>query len=193
MKKVLAFSGSNSPNSINQQLAAYASGLLNDLPSLLINLRDFPMEIFGLEVMETRGIPEGADKLYKLIQEHDAFIIAVSENNHSVSAVFKNAMDWISRVGTSYDVFKNKPVLLLGTSPGPGGAAFAIRHAKDIISLLKGSVVDTLPVPGFYKNVEMRDQGLYFNDQQLQNSLQGLVENFERQLLKEANVSPEKI
>ena len=182
MKKVLAFAGSNSPNSINQQLAAYASGLLNDVPSLLINLRDFPMEVFSLEIIETSGIPKSADKLYQLIQEHDAFIIAVSENNHSVSAVFKNAMDWISRVGASYDVFKNKPVLLLGTSPGQGGAAFAIRHATDIITLLKGKIVNSLSVPGFYKNVELREQGLHFNDQELHNRLHDLVENFESQL-----------
>ncbi|ELR70213.1 NADPH-dependent FMN reductase [Fulvivirga imtechensis AK7] len=189
MKKILAFSGSNSPNSINQQLVAYASGLLNETPSVLINLRDFPMEVFGLEIMETSGIPKSAAKLYQLIREHDAFIIAVSENNHSVSAAFKNAMDWISRAGTSYNVFENKPVLLLGTSPGQGGAAFAIRHATDIITLLKGKIVNSLPVPGFHKTVELREQGLHFNDQELHDRLHNLVENFESQLQEEAGIS----
>lgn len=181
MKKILAFAGSNSPESINQKLAEHAAALLHELPSTIINLRDFPMPLFGLDV-ESAGIPENAVELRRLVEEHDAFIIAVSENNHSVSAVFKNTMDWLSRAGAGYDVFQNKPMLLLGTSPGGGGASFAIKHAEDILTLLKGDVTDSYALRSFYKNAEVKSEGLRITNEQIESELHELVKGFENRL-----------
>jgi len=161
MKKVLAFAGSNSPNSINQQLVTYSSSLLNESPSTLINLRDFPMKVYDLGIEEKHGSPRYANLLRDLFKEHDGFIISVSENNQSVSAVFKNTVDWLSRAGDGYNVFEGKPVLLLGTSPGPNGAQKAIDHASDIIGGIGGKVVGKFSLPRFYDNIIVDRNGKF--------------------------------
>lgn len=182
MKKILTFSGSNSPRSINHQLVSYASSLLKENASTLISLRDFEMPVFGIEVLEKDGAHEFAISLRKLIAEYDAFIISVNEHNHSVSAVFKNVMDWVSKAGNDYNVFNGKAVLLLGAAPGLGGAKRAIEHAEAIIDELKGKVVGKFSLPQFHKNVQMNGECFQINDESINLLLHELIQNFEKQL-----------
>ncbi|MEO6869122.1 MAG: NAD(P)H-dependent oxidoreductase [Ginsengibacter sp.] len=182
MKKILAFAGSNSPRSINHQLVSYASSLLKENPTTIISLRDFEMPVFGIEILENEGAHEFAFSLRKLIAAHDAFIISVNEHNQSVSAVFKNTLDWISKAGNDYNVFNGKAVLLLGAAPGMGGAKRAIAHAEAIIDELKGKVVGKFSLPQFHKNVQMNEEGFQIKDESINLLLHQLIRNFEKQL-----------
>lgn len=47
MKKIIAFAGSNSSNSINQQLVEWAAQQVGDAEVEVLNLRDFDAPISG--------------------------------------------------------------------------------------------------------------------------------------------------
>ena len=50
MKKILAFAGSNSSQSINQQLIVSTSNLIDFAHVDVINLRDYSVHMFGVDV-----------------------------------------------------------------------------------------------------------------------------------------------
>ncbi len=185
--KIAAFAGSNNPQSINQQLVAYATGLLSEHGSTLINLRDYPMPLFSIEILGKDGVPKNATLLFDEIQNHDAFIISIAENNRSVTAVFKNAIDWLSKsVKTNdpadTDVFKGKPVLLLSTSPGPKGGTVAIENAAGTIAQLNGNVIDKFSLPSFYQNTKTATGGFYIVNKSISTKFKNLIVNFENKL-----------
>ncbi len=47
--KVLAFGASNSRESINSTLAAYAAGLVNDATVELLDIHDYEMPIYSID------------------------------------------------------------------------------------------------------------------------------------------------
>lgn len=187
--KILAFAGSNNPRSINQKLVAYATGLLAEHSSTLINLRDYPMPLFSVEILGKEGVPENSILLFDEIQKHDAFIISIAENNRSVTAAFKNTVDWLSKSikadnPADTNVFKDKPVLLLSTSPGMGGGAVAIENAAGTIAQLGGNVVDRFSLPVYYQNTRIDMDKIHFVDQTIGAKFEKLILCFEKYLSK---------
>ncbi|NVK51657.1 MAG: NAD(P)H-dependent oxidoreductase [Flavobacteriaceae bacterium] len=149
MKKVLAFAGSNSKSSINKQLATYTVSKVNGVSYDVADLNDYPLPIFSLEI-EAEGFPKAAEEFNKLLSQYDGFVISLAEHNGSYSAVFKNIFDWVSRIDRK--VFKDKPVLLMATSPGGKGGAYVLETAKNTFPHLGGKVVSTFSLPSFYDN-----------------------------------------
>lgn len=184
-KKILVFSGSNSPQSINQQLATYANSLLEQFASTLINLRDYTLPVYSDELEESGGIPEPAAQLRELIASHDALIISTPEHNSSIPAVLKNTLDWISRAGEDYRALMHKPILLLGTSPGRDGARKAIGHAADILSELAGDIFCQWSLPSFSRNVVLDENGFRIINETLSNELHQHIRAFEDYLSEE--------
>ena len=95
MKKILAFSGSNSSKSINQQLVHYAASLQEGID--VIDLRDYDAPIYGQDLEEAEGIPANIQKLYDLFIQYESVIIASPEHNGLPPAFLKNTLDWLSR------------------------------------------------------------------------------------------------
>lgn len=159
MKKILAFSGSNSTASINQKLIRHAANGVSGADVTVISLIDFPMPLYGIDLETSAGMPENAERFNELIQSHDGFIVSVPEHNASFPAVFKNSIDWFSRFKTSY--FDNKPILVMGTSPGRGGAKSSIEHATKVFSgFLSGNVVGQFSLPSFNHMTEAKGDEL---------------------------------
>jgi chromate reductase, NAD(P)H dehydrogenase (quinone) len=179
--KVLLFAGSNNPKSINRNIVKYAESLLKSRETTCIDLKDYELPMYGIELEKREGIPMNAQRLSKLFQDHDAFVISVPEHNGSVSAFFKNIMDWLSRVQKDYRFINNKPVLLFSTSPGPGGAKTAIGHAEDIIQKLGGKVVNKLSIAHFYKLVTVEEGVVWIKDKLTEDKLQSMVTEFENE------------
>lgn len=150
-KKILLFAGSNSSQSINRKLVEQAAGMLNGHQTHLIDLRDFPLPLFSVDLEEQEGVPGAAYKLRELFQEHDALVVSVAENNASVTAALKNAMDWASRTQEDYRILKGKPVWLLSTSPARSGGARALEHAKAIFSILGAEVAESAAIGSYYE------------------------------------------
>ena len=148
MAKVLVFSGSNSSSSINQQLAIYAFAFLKECEIKIIHLKDYPAPVYSMD-QELRGeFPTTIRELNKLFKEVDAMLISLPEYNSGITPVFKNTMDWISRL--EKPTLKNKAVCLLGTSPGARGAKTNLEHvSKILINRWGGQLTSTFSLPNF--------------------------------------------
>jgi NAD(P)H-dependent FMN reductase len=72
------------------------------------------------------GLPEPVVALKQAIAAADGLLLVSPEYNNSIPGVFKNAIDWLSRSGGGVeDVFKGKPVGLIGATPGGFGTLSA--------------------------------------------------------------------
>ncbi|OCH17516.1 NADPH-dependent FMN reductase [Aliivibrio sp. 1S165] len=151
--KVLALAASNSSTSINKLLATYAAGLVPNADVELLDLNDFEMPIFSEDKEKELGQPDLAKRFFQKIGEADAIIISYAEHNGSYTAAFKNVFDWTSRIDMK--VYQNKPVIMLATSPGPGGAATVLAAATGSAPYFAAEVKGSLSIPSFYDNYDM--------------------------------------
>src|SRR5690606_41554651 len=114
--KIIAFAGSNSRNSINKKLVTYASTLFTGAQVEILDLNDFELPLFGVDLEKQIGKPEMAVKFLEKIAGADLLLLSMAEHNGNVSVAFKNLFDWASRGGVK--VFQQKPMLLMATSNG---------------------------------------------------------------------------
>lgn len=150
MKKLLTLGGSTSKTSINKKLAEYVGSQLTDFEVVNINLNNFEMPVFSVDLEAENGYPETAKKLNALLDEMDGFIISLAEHNGAYSAAFKNIFDWLSRIEAK--VWRSKPMLLMATSPGARGGASVLEIAKSRFPFHNAIIVDTLAFPKFNDN-----------------------------------------
>jgi NAD(P)H-dependent FMN reductase len=83
----------------------------------------------------------------------DALMISFAEHNGSYSAAYKNLFDWSSRMGKQ--VFQDKPMVLLSTSPGALGGASVLAAATGSAPFFAGHVKASLAIPNFYENFDV--------------------------------------
>ncbi|PQJ72310.1 NADPH-dependent FMN reductase [Polaribacter butkevichii] len=149
MKKILAFAGSTSSTSINKKLATFAAENLKETEFDIIDLRDFTLPIYS-EDEEKNGFPEDAIKFSALLDNYDGFILSLAEHNGSYAAAFKNIFDWSSRVEAS--VFRDKPLLLMATSPGARGGQSVLETAISRFPRQGAKELISFSLPSFYDN-----------------------------------------
>ena len=176
--KLLAFAATNHKESINKQLVSYAASLISEADIELLDLNDYEMPIYSQDREEQGGIPEAAQQFYKKVGEADAVMIAFAEHNGSYTAAFKNVFDWASRIDQK--VYQGKPMLLLATSPGPGGAQNVLASATTSAPFFAGEVLGSISVPSFYENFDSEKGQLKSTelDQQIRESTEKLAEVF---------------
>lgn len=148
--KVAAFGASNSRKSINQQLAAYAAQQLAETEVNVINLNDFEMPIYSIDRELEEGIPQKALDFKAQLVNSDGIIISFAEHNGSYTTAFKNVFDWISRI--EKDVWGNKPMLLLATSPGGRGGKTVLDLALAKFKFMNTNTLASFSLPFFTKN-----------------------------------------
>lgn len=165
--KVLAFGASNSRTSINKSLATYAAQQIPNAEVEVLDLNDFELPLFSTDKEAELGQPELAKRFYDKIGEADAIIISFAEHNGSYTAAYKNLFDWTSRIDMK--VFQNKPMALLATSPGPGGAANVLAAAKGSAPFFAADVKLDFSLPSFYDNFNQAE--LAFTNQELKQQL----------------------
>ncbi len=139
MSKIIAFSGSNSKNSINQQLVHAVSKLIEGHEVEVLNLRDYTAPVYGIDLEMEEGIPESMTALSTKMKEADGFIVSTPEHNGSMPAVLKNTIDWLSRI--EQKVFNEKPTIFMSSSPGPRGGASALEHLVTVMPYRGANVV----------------------------------------------------
>ncbi|GAB5475103.1 MAG: NAD(P)H-dependent oxidoreductase [Maribacter sp.] len=150
MKKVVTIVGSNSQNSINKMLIVYVSNLIEDVEIIPIDLNDYILPIYGVDFEAENGIPRAVKRLDEIINTADAFIIALAEHNGSYAAVFKNTIDWLSRL--NMQIWREKPMLLMTTSPGARGGATVLQSASTYFPFMGAKIIETFSLPSFYDN-----------------------------------------
>ena len=175
MKKIITIAGSNSKNSINKMLVEYAGSFLQNTEVLSIDLNNFEMPLFSVDVENENGFPQSAIKLNELIESADGFIISLAEHNGAYAAVFKNTFDWLSRIEAK--VWRNKPVLLLATSPGVRGGLSVLEIALARFPYHGAKIIGSMSVPSFYDNFTNSEL-----DNALKSTLHLLVQKFENSL-----------
>jgi len=156
--KILALAASNSRQSINKQLVSYASELLTTkiIPNAeveIIDINDFEMPLFSVDRESESGIPQQAHAFYDKIGSVDAVIISYAEHNASYTAAFKNLFDWTSRIDAK--VYQGKDMIMLATSPGPGGARNVLAAAKSSAPYFAAEVKADLSIASFYDNFDV--------------------------------------
>lgn len=150
MKKILAFAGSNSSTSINHELVLCAVQKLQYSTGHVIRLTDYPLPMFGEDIERELGSPNVLKELLLKIKEADAVMLSVNEHNSSVSAFFKNVIDWLSRV--EYKCLHGKKVFLMSTSNGKRGGQSAHEYTQGVLPRLDAEEVFNFTLPSYSEN-----------------------------------------
>jgi len=150
MKKIIALGGSNSRASINKKLAVFAANKIKGTETIEIDLNNYELPLYGVDVEQENGIPDKAKDLSELIKEADGLVISLAEHNGSYSAAFKNTIDWLSRIAQK--LLQDKPILLMATSPGARGGATVLQTAKSAFPFFGGTVIADFSLPSFFDN-----------------------------------------
>jgi NAD(P)H-dependent FMN reductase len=121
MTTIIGLSGSLRKASYNAALLRAAADLApKGMEVEVESIAGIPLYDGDLE--QERGLPEPVARLKNRIAAADGLLIATPEYNNSMPGVLKNAVDWLTRPPKDISsVFGDKPVAILGATPGPGG------------------------------------------------------------------------
>ena len=99
MPRILTFAARLRSESFNRKLLSIAAKAAHDAGAIVtqIDLRDFPLPLFNGTLEAKHVIPDNAKKLSQLFIDHSGLHLACPEYNSSITAVLKNAIDWVSR------------------------------------------------------------------------------------------------
>ena len=119
--KILGISGSLRRGSLNSMALRAAERLVPEGAAIDIfdRLREIPP--YDDDERASTGFPPAVEALREGIRAADALLIVSPEYNYSVPGVLKNAIDWASRAPDQ--PFADKPVAIMGASPGLLGTA----------------------------------------------------------------------
>ncbi|HSD14801.1 MAG TPA: NAD(P)H-dependent oxidoreductase [Flavobacterium sp.] len=171
--KIVAFGGSISQNSINKKLATYVSHLFEHAEVEVLDLNDFAMPVFSVDLeIEVGQHPLGQAFLDK-IASADMLVISMAENNGNYSAAFKNTFDWASRINVK--VFQGKPMLLMATSDGKRGGVRVLEIAQTAFPRYGANIIATFSLPSFYDNFDSKNMKI--SNLILDNQIRGIVKN----------------
>jgi chromate reductase, NAD(P)H dehydrogenase (quinone) len=125
MAHIVVLPGSHRAGSYNLSLARAAVALAPaDHRYALETIRDIPL--YDGDSEAAVGIPPAVTRLKDAVAAADGLLLVTPEYNNSMPGAFKNALDWMSRPPKdSARVFRNKPVGLIGATPGMGGTRLA--------------------------------------------------------------------
>lgn len=172
--KIIAFGGSPSKNSINKKLATYAARLFENAEVEVLDLNDYEMPLFTVDIEVTIGKHELAKAFLAKIASADFLVVSLAENNSNYSAAFKNVFDWCSRI--TVKVFQEKPMLLMATSDGKRGGMNVLEIAKNAFPRYGADIKATFSLPSFYENFDV-ENGKISNpelDKQLREIIKGI-------------------
>jgi NAD(P)H-dependent FMN reductase len=156
-RQIIAFGASNSKKSINKKLAYFAANQISDARVNLLDLNHFEMPIFSVDRELELGVPALAYEFKEQIKDVAGIIISFAEHNGAYSAAFKNIFDWISRIES--DVWFNKPMFLLATSPGKHGGKTVLELAVNKFKRMNNNVIFSFSLPSFNDNFS-KDTGI---------------------------------
>ena len=153
--KIIAFAGSPSKNSINKKLATYVAHLFKNATIEVLDLNDYEMPLFSVDIEKIIGHHPLAKALLDKIAGADFIVLSLAENNRNYSAAFKNVFDWCSRINGK--VFQEKPMLLMATSDGKRGGTSVLEIATNHLPRYGADIKATFSLPSFYENFDVEN------------------------------------
>jgi len=172
--KIIAFGASNSKNSINKKLATYVSHLFENAEVEVLDLNDFAIPLFSVDLEKEIGQPLQAKDFLDKIASADMLVVSMAENNSNYTAAFKSLFDWASRINGK--VFQQKPMLLMATSPGGRGGANVLEIAKNAFPRYGADIKATFSLPLFEENFDLEQHKISNPD--FDNQIKDIVRNF---------------
>ncbi|MCA0241301.1 MAG: NAD(P)H-dependent oxidoreductase [Proteobacteria bacterium] len=136
MTRLLGLSGSLRAQSFNTALlraaqAAAGDGVMLDAATL------HGVPLYDGDLEQQHGTPEAVRALKERILAADGLLLVTPEYNNGIPGVFKNAIDWLSRPTPGVaDVFKDRPVAVIGASPGGFGTVLSQNHWLPVLRAL---------------------------------------------------------
>ena len=136
--RILAFAGSTRRDSFNKRIVPIAVKGAREAGAevTLLDLKDFPLPLFDQDLEAEQGMPDNGKKLKQLFIDHGGLLLACPEYNSSVTAVLKNAIDWVSRPAPGEPplvAFRGKVATLMSASPGALGGLRGLVHLRSIL------------------------------------------------------------
>jgi chromate reductase len=138
--RILAISGSLRRGSHNTSLLRAAEELLSPLDTFELwdGLREVPPYDQDDDV---EPAPPAVAAFRAAVASADAVLIATPEYNSSLPGALKNALDWASRP-VANNVFRNKPVAVIGSSSGMFGAVWAQAELRKVLAAMGARVAE---------------------------------------------------
>ncbi|MEM7104811.1 MAG: NAD(P)H-dependent oxidoreductase [Bacteroidota bacterium] len=151
-KRILAFGASNSKHSINKKFAAFAANKLENAEVNLIDMNDYELPLYSVDLQTSNGIHQNAMRFAEKIKQSDAIIISLAEYNGLHTSAFKNLWDWLSRIPseTQWNIWKNKPMLLLSASPSKRPVNNVIKVSKQLFPHFGANIIADFYLPSFH-------------------------------------------
>lgn len=147
-KKIITFGASNSKTSINKKLAVFAANQLSGTTTQVLDLNDFELPLYSIDLQREIGIPENAIAFHKAIKNSDGIVISLAEYNGLHTAAFKNLWDWTSRID-NMNIWHNKPMLLLATSPSRRPESNVMKVSKQLFPHFGANIIADFQLPSF--------------------------------------------
>ena len=136
--------------------------------------------MYNPDLEKEEGIPEAVKSFYNKILETDGLVIASPEHNGLMPAVFKNAIDWLSRINMRY--LNDKPVLLLSASPGNSGGRNNLNILNGLLPFAGATITGQYSLGNYFKQFK---SGSLQNENEIA-KLQSVISVFENMKMKAA-------
>jgi chromate reductase len=144
LRTAITLCGSLRKDAINEVLRRHMSKKLREAGVEVtdLDLNDFEMPIFNLDIEDAGRTPEAAVRLAEMFRSYDIVFIASPEYNGGVTPLIANVVSWVSR--QKPNPFKHAIFGIGGVSDGKYATIFALSHLRDSLSKLGALVVPTL-------------------------------------------------
>lgn len=144
--RILGFAGSTRADSLNKKLVRIALAGAADAGArtTFLDLAEYRMPVYDGDEEARHGLPDAARALKEQVKAHDAILVASPEYNGSLTALLKNALDWISRKEDgegALAAYDGKVAGLLSASPGGLGGLRGLAHLRQILSGIRVLVI----------------------------------------------------
>jgi chromate reductase len=136
---ILGIAGSLRKGSYNTQLLHAATELVPNGATLTLSAEIGKLPLFNDDVREAGPPPEVLEFRAQLARA-DAILIVSPEYNYSIPGPLKNAIDWGSRPPNQ--PFHDKPLAIMGASPGMLGTARMQYHLRQVAVFLNMHLVN---------------------------------------------------
>jgi chromate reductase, NAD(P)H dehydrogenase (quinone) len=141
--KILVFSGSNRPGSLNAKVARLAAVKLRDAGA---KVTEVDLDKYKLPIVDATGFghaPRNALRFAEALSSHHGMFIASPEYNAGYAPLLKNALDWatVAKPSAPGTGLAGKVIGVASASPGPLGGYRGLIQLRSILELGYGAIV----------------------------------------------------
>lgn len=128
--------------------------------------------------LEAPTMPSSVLELKRQVEAADALLISTPEYNYSIPGMLKNVIDWLTRP-SGQSSLNEKPVAIMGGTPGNYGATMAQNHLRQILNALNMHTVNRPGILVPQIHLKFNEQGQLTDE-----TLKGLLKDLMNALIK---------